>query len=66
VHTFEVGQVVEATGSYSWLLTEGKRYEVVNYDPPVVTPTFTFPAYVTVIGDSGKPVVGHTYRFRAI
>ena len=65
---FEVGQVVVATGNYSWLLTEGKQYTVTKYEPecPDHAIGFTWPAYVTVIGDSGKPVTGHTYRFRAV
>lgn len=66
--TFTVGQVVIATSSYNWLLTEGKRYTVVKYEPEVYEPEarFTWSAYVTVIGDSGKPVTGHTYRFRPL
>ena len=63
---FEVGQLVVATGSYNWLLTEGKQYVVIKYEPEQYDPTFTWPAYVTVIGDSGKPVTGHTHRFRAL
>lgn len=63
---FEVGQVVEATGSYMWQLTEGKKYMVTKYEPEVYDPTFTWPAYVTVIGDMGKQVTGHTHRFRAV
>lgn len=63
---FEVGQVVVATGSYNWLLTEGKQYTVVKYEPEFRDTNFTWPAYVTVIGDSGKRVTGHTHRFRAL
>ena len=63
---FKVGQIVEAIGSYMWQLTEGKKYTVTVYQPEVRDPTFTWPAYVTVIGDSGKPVTGHTHRFRAV
>lgn len=65
-HVFEVGQTVVATGSYNWLLTEGKKYVVTKYEEECRTENFTWPAYVTVIGDSGEPVVGHTYRFRAL
>jgi hypothetical protein len=61
---FSVGQKVKATGSYMHQLTEGKEYTVVKYEDPVHTPTFTWPAYVTVIGDFGKPVTGHTHRFK--
>jgi hypothetical protein len=61
---FPVGQKVIATGSYNWLLTEGKEYTVTKFEPEDPGPTFTWPAYVTVTGDSGKPVTGHTHRFR--
>lgn len=65
---FEVGQVVESTDGYCWHLTKGKRYTVTHYQPscPDLHIGFTWPAYVTVIGDSGRPVTGHTYRFRAV
>lgn len=63
---FEVGQVVVATGSYGWLLTEGKQYTVTRVDPEVRDGHFTWPAYVSVIGDSGKTVSGHAHRFRAV
>ena len=63
---FEVGQVVEATGDYGHLLTKGKQYIVTEYQPKQYDPTFTWPAYVTVIGDAGKPVTGHAHRFRAM
>lgn len=64
---FEVGQEVEATGSYMHQLTKGKKYTVTKYEPEYPEPGigFTWPAYVTVIGDFGKPVTGHAYRFRA-
>ena len=63
---FNVGQLVVATGSYNWLLTKGKQYVVIKYEPAHYDPNFTWPAYVTVIGDSGNPVTGHTHRFRAV
>lgn len=63
---FVEGQVVEATGGYNWLLTKGKRYVVLKYEPKVHHENFTWPAYVTVMGDHGKPVTGHTHRFRAV
>jgi hypothetical protein len=66
VPEFTVGQRVRATGSYMWSLTEGKEYEVIGYTPPSVHPHFTFPPYVTVMGDLDSPVTGHTYRFKAI
>lgn len=63
---FKVGQRVTATGSYGWRLTAGKEYEVTDVTPEEVTPHFTFPEYVTVIGDDGRPVTGHTHRFKAV
>lgn len=63
---FEVGQVVVATSSYNGSLTKDKRYVVTKYEPRTRVETYTFPAYVTVIGDFGKPVTGHTYRFKAV
>lgn len=65
-NVFTVGQRVQSTGSYMYSLTEGKEYIVVAYEDKLVTPNFTFPPYVTVIGDHGRPVTGHTYRFRTI
>jgi hypothetical protein len=64
--SFSVGQIVVATGSYNWLLTKGRRYTVTKFEEGFRGETFTWPAYVTVIGDSGKPVTGHAYRFRAL
>ena len=63
---FEVGQEVIATCSYMHQLTEGKRYVVVEVIPKLVTPTFTFPVYIAVIGDFGKPISGHAHRFKAV
>lgn len=63
--TFTVGQKVIATGPYMHQLTEGKEYTVTAVEPEVCTTTFTWPEYTTVIGDSGKPVTGHSHRWRA-
>ena len=63
---FKAGEVVVATGSYNWRLTEGKEYTVIKYEAEFTDTTFTWPAYVTVIGDSGKPVTGHTHRFHKL
>lgn len=63
---FYEGQRVIATGSYGYLLTKGKEYEVVGVTPPLVIPSFTFPECVTVIGDGGKRVTGHSYRFKPV
>ena len=59
-----VGEVLVATGRSYPGLTEGKEYTVVRYQPRDVTPHFTFPPYITVIGDQGVPVTGHCHRFR--
>lgn len=66
---FTVGQVVVATGrldGYQNHLTAGKEYTVTKYEPkvPDANASFTWPAYVTVIGDLGEPITSHTYRFR--
>lgn len=63
---FTIGQAVIATGSYMHQLTEGKQYMVTGYEPELRGPTFTWPVYVTVIGDFGTPVTGHAHRFRPL
>lgn len=63
---FEMGDKVRATCSYMHQIVEGKEYVVTGYTPRLVTPTFTWPAYVEVLGDFGKPVSGHTYRFAKV
>lgn len=63
---FAVGQRVVAAGRPYPGLTEGKEYVVTKYEDRAHTPSFTWPAYVTVIGDFGLPVTGHTYRFRRL
>ena len=60
---FEPGEVVIAAMDYAHSITEGKEYTVTAYCPRSPESTFTWPAYVTVIGDFGHPVTGHTYRF---
>lgn len=59
----QVGQAVIAQGPYPGL-TEGKEYTVMQYRPRDVTPHFTFPPYITVMGDHGVPITGHCHRFR--
>lgn len=61
---FEVGETVIATGFYGHRLTKGKAYVVQKYEAPLHDATFTWPAYVTVLGDDGTPVTGHAHRFR--
>ena len=62
---FKPGEVVIAAMNYMYNVTKGKEYVVTNYEPPYSKPgiAFTWPAYVTVTGDNGRPVTGHTYRF---
>lgn len=63
--TFEVGETVIATGSYMHQITEGKEYTVTRVTPEEVTPTFTWPEYITVVGNFGTPVTGHAHRFKS-
>lgn len=65
---FVVGQTVEATCGYAHQITQGKRYVVtgVSEEYYEASAAFTWPEYVTVVGDFGEPVTGHTYRFKAI
>jgi hypothetical protein len=63
---FEIGQTVVAACDYAHQVVEGRRYRVVGYQPKCPTPNFTWPAYVTVIGDNGGKVTAHTHRFRAL
>lgn len=65
--TFNVGQTVISVCGYNWLLTKGKEYTVIKVEPECRSDngSFTWPEYVTVIGDFGEPVTGHTYRFKA-
>jgi hypothetical protein len=44
-------------------LTKGKQYRVEVYDPKTRTENFTWPAYVTVLGDDGNPLCCHAHRF---
>jgi hypothetical protein len=61
---FEVGQKVRCRYNSGYhFLTEGKIYTVVDYTPRNPTPTFTFPAYVGVIGDDGRRYGCHASRF---
>ena len=63
---FTPGDVVIANTDYGYNVVKDKEYVVTKYEPPYPEPgtSFTWPAYVTVTGDHGKPVTGHTYRFR--
>lgn len=60
---FEPGEVVIAAMNYGHNVTMGKEYTVTTYCPRSPESTFTWPAYVTVTGDNGKPATAHTYRF---
>ena len=65
---FVVGQKVIANhiDGYGNLLTKGKEYTVTKYQHGYNQESFTWPAYVSVIGDWGKEVKCHTYRFKAV
>lgn len=64
--TFKVGQEVLAVGATGGGITAGRRYTVVDVEPELVTPTFTWPEYTTVIGDDGRPCTGHSHRFQEV
>jgi len=66
VSAFTTGQQVRAAMNHGWRITEGRLYEVVETIPRLVTPTFTFPEYVVVLDDNGKPCTCYTYRFKAV
>lgn len=64
---FEKGEKVRALCNYAYNITKGKTYEVVMYEPEFCdgrnSAWFTWPAYLTVIGDDGKAVGCHAHRF---
>lgn len=59
------GDTIICRGTYSYHLTEGKEYTVIRYEPAEASslPGFTWPAYVVVEDDIGKPVHCHASRF---
>ena len=57
------GDLVVCRGSRGYHLTTGNRYTVVEYQPEVRDPTFTWPAYVMVKDNYGDPVWCHAHRF---
>lgn len=60
---YDVGDTVIAVAVGGYALTPNKRYTVEQYDDPMWTETFLWPAYVVVTDDNGKPAVCRTYRF---
>jgi hypothetical protein len=69
VTTYTPGQrvVCISSGGCWWVLTEGATYTVVNYEPPYTDKearNYTWPAYLTVVGNEGKHVTAHAHRFR--
>ena len=62
--TFTPGDVVIATMNYGHNVTKDKEYTVTDFAPEAVNGAFTWPAYVTVLGDDSRPATAHTYRFR--
>lgn len=63
---FTIGQAVVATfpGPYR-NLTGGKEYRVAGYQARESQESFTWPAYVTVHDDYGKPTTCYAHRFVA-
>ncbi|UNY50175.1 hypothetical protein [Stenotrophomonas phage vB_SmeS_BUCT700] len=60
----KAGDKVVYTGSNGYAFTTGQEYVIVEYYPPVPTPHFIWPAYVTVMDDRGKLVDCHARRFK--
>lgn len=63
---FTSGQVIVATCNYANQITEGKQYKVTKYQAEDAQPHFTWPAYVSVMGDLGTEVTAHTHRFKPV
>ena len=63
---FAPGDTVVCMVPHGYLLTGGKQYTVVEYDPQnrAPLPGYTFPAYVVVENDAGHLVAAHAYRFK--
>ena len=65
---FETGETVICTGPRGVPLTMGKEHEVLDFSPEYMEPDnpacYTWPAYVTVIGDDGKKHTVHADRFK--
>ena len=63
---FNVGDKVSPIYSSGYLLTMGKVYKVVSYDPPYSEETFTWSAYVEFHDDRGVLVTAHARRFKPV
>jgi len=65
-NTFTPGQKVIAKYVSGYHFTEGKEYTVIEYCPSEVSalPNFTWPAYLLIEDDNGKPSMCHAYRFK--
>lgn len=66
--TFEPGETVRCFNRSGYhLLTEGKDYTVVGFEPAFYcrdhASGFHWPAYVTVTGDDGHKITAHAHRF---
>lgn len=64
---FNVGDTATCVASRGYNLTTGKDYTVARYEPEYPEPGigFTWPAYVWVTDDAGRPAVCHASRFKA-
>lgn len=58
-----VGDIVVCRGSRGYAFTTGKQYTVLLYEPEAHDPTYTWPAYVSVLDDHGDTVFCHADRF---
>lgn len=65
MHTFNDGDTAICVGSRSYMFTTNKKYTIIKFHPPcrIDGSAFTWPAYVTVIDDTGKTVSCHAHRF---
>lgn len=60
----DVGDRVVCLYNNGYLLTVGKEYVVLRYEPTCPDLNFTWPAYVYVEDDEGRMVVCHAQRFK--
>lgn len=61
---FKANDVAICRDANGYNFTEGKRYTILEYDPPDYWGNgFTCPAYVSVIDDTGKKANCHANRF---
>ncbi len=59
----QAGDTVFCKISRGYNFTYGKAYTVLRYEPSVADPTYTWPAYLHVLDDSGRVAICHAHRF---